>query len=51
VADLEPPRWLTRLTASHPPTVERIGAAVAFAQRSGDQDDGGHGSAVTSAAL
>jgi STE24 endopeptidase len=30
VADLEPPRWLTRLMASHPPTVERIGAAVAF---------------------
>ena len=30
VADLEPPKWLTRLMASHPPTVERIGAAVAF---------------------
>lgn len=33
VADLEPPRWLTRLMASHPPTAERIGAAVAFSQR------------------
>ena len=32
VADLDPPRWLTRLIASHPPTLERIGAAVAFAQ-------------------
>ena len=25
VADLDPPRWLTRLMASHPPTLERIG--------------------------
>jgi len=32
VADLDPPRWVTRLVASHPPTAERIGAAVAFAQ-------------------
>jgi STE24 endopeptidase len=31
VADLDPPRWATRLLASHPPTAERIGAAVAFA--------------------
>lgn len=31
VADLEPPRWVSRLLATHPPTVERIGAAVAFA--------------------
>jgi STE24 endopeptidase len=30
VADLEPPRWLTGLMASHPPTLERIGMAVAF---------------------
>jgi STE24 endopeptidase len=30
VADLEPPRWLTRLMSSHPPTLERIGTAVAF---------------------
>ncbi|MCW2951767.1 MAG: Ste24 endopeptidase, partial [Conexibacter sp.] len=30
-ADLEPPRRLTRVLASHPPTIERIGAAVAFA--------------------
>jgi STE24 endopeptidase len=33
VADLDPPRWLTRLLSSHPPTAERIGAAAAFAQR------------------
>ncbi len=32
VADLDPPRWVSRLLASHPPTAERIGAAVAFAQ-------------------
>jgi STE24 endopeptidase len=31
-ADLEPPRRLMRVLASHPPTIERIGAAVAFAQ-------------------
>jgi STE24 endopeptidase len=34
VADLEPPRWLTSLLASHPPTAERIGSAVTFAGRS-----------------
>ncbi|HWD75946.1 MAG TPA: M48 family metalloprotease [Solirubrobacteraceae bacterium] len=32
VADLDPPRWVSRLLASHPPTAERIGAAVAFGQ-------------------
>ncbi|MFZ0090826.1 MAG: M48 family metalloprotease, partial [Solirubrobacteraceae bacterium] len=32
VADVDPPRWVTRLLATHPPTAERIGAAVAFAQ-------------------
>jgi STE24 endopeptidase len=36
VADLEPPRWLTSLLASHPPTAERIGVAVSFAGRSGN---------------
>ncbi len=30
VADLEPPRWVTKLLSTHPPTTERIGAAVAF---------------------
>jgi Zn-dependent protease with chaperone function len=34
VADLQPPRWVTALLASHPPTLERIGAAVTYAQRS-----------------
>jgi STE24 endopeptidase len=33
VADLEPPRWLTSLLATHPPTAERIGSAVTFAGR------------------
>ena len=37
VADLNPPRWLTSLLATHPPTAERIGAAVAWsASSSGD---------------
>ncbi len=34
VADLKPPRWLTSLLATHPPTAERIGSAVSFAGRS-----------------
>jgi Zn-dependent protease with chaperone function len=38
VADLEPPRWLTSLLATHPPTAERIGAAVGYA--SGDGSSG-----------
>ncbi len=33
VADLDPPRWVSVLLASHPPTAERIGAALAFKQR------------------
>ncbi len=33
VADLDPPRWLTALIASHPSTLERIGAAVAWSDR------------------
>ncbi len=40
VADLEPPRWLSSLLATHPPTAERIGSAVSFAGR-------GNGSAPT----
>jgi STE24 endopeptidase len=32
VADVDPPRWVSRLLATHPPTAERIGAAVAFSQ-------------------
>ena len=32
LADLAPPRWMSTLLATHPPTAERIGAAVAFAQ-------------------
>ncbi|MGZ4171273.1 MAG: M48 family metallopeptidase [Solirubrobacteraceae bacterium] len=32
VADVDPPRWVSRILATHPPTAERIGAAVAFAQ-------------------
>jgi STE24 endopeptidase len=30
IADLDPPRWLTRLLSTHPSTAERIGAALAF---------------------
>ena len=33
LADLDPPGWVSRLLATHPPTVERIGAAVAFSDR------------------
>ena len=33
VADLEPPRWVSRLLSTHPPTLERIGLAVAYADR------------------
>ncbi|HEY2006859.1 MAG TPA: M48 family metallopeptidase [Solirubrobacteraceae bacterium] len=33
IADLDPPRWVSRLLATHPPTLERIGAAEAFAAR------------------
>jgi STE24 endopeptidase len=32
LAELEPPHW-TEVLATHPPTAERIGAALAFAQR------------------
>jgi STE24 endopeptidase len=35
VADLAPPRWLTSLLATHPPTTERIGAAVSFRDDTG----------------
>jgi STE24 endopeptidase len=30
LADPDPPRWRSRLLATHPPAVERIGAAVAY---------------------
>jgi STE24 endopeptidase len=33
LADLEPPRWVSQMLATHPPTAERIGAAVAFSER------------------
>jgi STE24 endopeptidase len=33
LADLEPPAWVTQLLSTHPPTVERIGAAVAWTRR------------------
>ncbi len=35
VADVDPPRWVSALLASHPPIRERIGAAVAYAERTG----------------
>jgi STE24 endopeptidase len=40
VADLEPPRWLTSLLATHPPTAERIGAAVSYAKSYADGSSG-----------
>lgn len=33
VADVKPPRWVSSLLATHPPTLERIGMAVAYARR------------------
>lgn len=35
VADLDPPRWLTNLMATHPSTAERIGAALSYAKNGG----------------
>jgi STE24 endopeptidase len=35
LADIDPPRWLQALLASHPSTAERIGAAAAFAAAPG----------------
>ena len=32
VADITPPRWMSTLLATHPPTLERIGAALAFSR-------------------
>lgn len=32
VADVRPPRWVSSLLSTHPPTIERIGAAVAYAR-------------------
>ena len=32
LADPDPPGWVTFLTATHPPTVERIGLGVAYSQ-------------------
>jgi STE24 endopeptidase len=33
VADLKPPRWVRSLLATHPSTVQRIGAAVSYANQ------------------
>ena len=33
VSDVDPPEWQTFLLATHPPTLQRIGAAVAFERR------------------
>ena len=44
VADLEPPRWLTSLIATHPPTAERIGSAVSFAKRNANGSVAGYSS-------
>jgi STE24 endopeptidase len=38
LADLEPPWWVSRLLSTHPPTAERIGAAVAFSRRPADAE-------------
>jgi STE24 endopeptidase len=33
LADVQPPWWFSSLLATHPPTLERIGAAVAYSRR------------------
>ena len=40
VADLDPPRWVTALLATHPSTTERIGAALAYARMHAGSDNG-----------
>ncbi len=35
VADLDPPAWVASVLATHPPTAQRIGAAVAYAEQAG----------------
>jgi STE24 endopeptidase len=35
VADVEPPWWVRRVLSTHPPTLERIGAAVSYEQQRG----------------
>jgi hypothetical protein len=35
VADVDPPPWVRRLLATHPPIKERIGMAVAYAEPAG----------------
>jgi Zn-dependent protease with chaperone function len=37
IADLDPPRWVSSLLATHPPTTERIGMALAYARMRGSQ--------------
>ena len=36
VADVDPPRWLSSLLATHPPTGERIGFALSYAKQAGE---------------
>jgi STE24 endopeptidase len=36
VADLEPPGWVSSLLATHPPTDQRIGAAVSYANQASE---------------
>lgn len=33
VADVHPPRWVSAVLATHPPTLERIGVALAYSSR------------------
>jgi STE24 endopeptidase len=33
VADVKPPRWVSAFLATHPPTLERIGVALAYSRR------------------
>jgi len=50
VADLRPPVAVTALLATHPPTAERIGAAVAWSRREGESDASTNGAGRRGAA-
>ncbi|HEY6398819.1 MAG TPA: M48 family metalloprotease, partial [Solirubrobacteraceae bacterium] len=46
VADLRPPRIVTALFATHPPTAERIGAAVAWPSGPGEPSSATNGAGL-----
>jgi STE24 endopeptidase len=43
LADVSPPRWISHLLATHPPTMARIGAAVAYSDSSSPSEPSNSG--------